>query len=63
MKIVTWNHAVKCNGPLANKILANRVMIPNQEAYKSNLWHVKSEDERLLPHGIKSWERKREDGV
>lgn len=63
MKIGTWNHAVKGNGPLPNKILANRVMIPNQEAYKSNLWHVKGEDERLLPHRVKSWERNRENGV
>jgi len=35
--IGTWNHAVKGDGPLANEILANWVMIPNQEAYKSNL--------------------------
>lgn len=54
MKVGTGNHAVKGNGPLANKILANRVMIPDQEAYKSNIWHVKSEDECFLPHRIKS---------
>lgn len=36
----TRKHAVKSDGPLANKILTNWVMIPNQEAYKGNLWHV-----------------------
>lgn len=53
-KFGTRNHAVKGDSPLANKILANRVMVPNQEAYKSNIWHVKSEDERLFPHRIES---------
>lgn len=62
MKVGTGNHAVKGNGPLANKILANRVMIPDQEAYKSNIWHVKSEDECFLPHRIKSWKRMIENG-
>lgn len=42
--------------------MANWVMVPNQEAYKSNLWHVKSKDERLLPHRIEPWERKIKEG-
>lgn len=59
----TWHHAIKSNGPLANEVLANRVMIPDQEAHQRDFWHVHSEDQGLLPHGVEPWIWEEEDSA
>lgn len=48
----TWHHAIKGDGPLANEVLTNGVMIPNQEAHQCDFWHVHSENQGLFPHGV-----------
>lgn len=48
----TWHHAVKGNSPLANEVLANGVMIPHKETHQCDFWHVHSENQGLLPHGV-----------
>lgn len=51
---LTWHHAVEGDGALADEVLADGVMIPDEEAHQGQLGHVHREHQSLLPHGVEA---------
>lgn len=52
---LTWHHAVKGNGALADEVLTNRVMVPHEETHQGQLWHLDCEHQSLLPHRVEPY--------
>lgn len=52
---LTWHHAVKGDGALADEVLPDGVMIPYKETHQGQLRHVNREHQSLLPHRVEPY--------
>lgn len=51
---LTRHHAVEGDGTLANEILSNGVVVPHEETYEGQLWHVDGKDQSFFPHRVET---------
>lgn len=55
---LTWHHAIEGECPLTDKVLADGVMIPHEEAHQGQLRHVNRKHQSLFPHRVEPYIRK-----